>query len=126
MGGATIWPVPRAVDAEAHYYPRRWKRNFLFLYTGMFLIGIQVQRYAQLCRVSLAFLLDRATNRSTLADSFSSLFYSNRPCAQESTWIGVAATPQSASATTTSEELQMPNWDKKHSHHVPGAGSAKD
>ena len=52
MGGATIWPVPRAIDAEAHYYPRRWKRNMLFLYGGMFLIGIQVQRYAQLCRVS--------------------------------------------------------------------------
>ena len=52
MGGATIWPVPRAMDAEAHYYPRRWKRNFLFLYGGMFLVGIQVQRYASLCRVS--------------------------------------------------------------------------
>ena len=111
MGGATIWPVPRAVDAEAHYYPRRWKRNFLFLYTGMFLIGIQVQRYAQLCRVSLAPLLDRSIHRLTLADSFAPLFYSNRPCAQVSTWIGVAATPQSASATTTSEELQMSNWD---------------
>jgi len=52
MGGATIWPVPRAIDAEAHYYPRRWKRNMLFLYGGMFLIGIQVQRHMQLCRVS--------------------------------------------------------------------------
>ena len=52
MGGAAIWPVPRAIDAEAHYYPRRWKRNLFFLYGGMFLIGIQVQRYAQLCRVS--------------------------------------------------------------------------
>jgi len=25
MGGYTIWPVPRGIDAEAHYYPRRWK-----------------------------------------------------------------------------------------------------
>ena len=56
MGGATIWPVPRAIDAEAHYYPRAWKRNMLFLYGGMFLIGIQVQRYAQLCRVSRSFI----------------------------------------------------------------------
>ena len=57
MGGATIWPVPRAIDAEAHYYPRRWKRNLFFLYGGMFLIGIQVQRYGLLCRVSI--LLER-------------------------------------------------------------------
>ena len=53
MGGATIWPVPRAIDAEAHYYPRMWKRNLFFLYGGMFLIGIQVQRYGLMCRVSL-------------------------------------------------------------------------
>ena len=52
MGGATIWPVPRAIDAEAHYYPRRWKRNMLFLYGGLFLTGIQIQRYGQLCRQS--------------------------------------------------------------------------
>ena len=52
MGGATIWPVPRALDAEAHYYPRKWKRNFLFLYGGLFLIGMQVQRYALMHRVS--------------------------------------------------------------------------
>lgn len=39
MGGATIWPVPRAIDLEAHHYPRRWKRNYLFLYGGLFLIG---------------------------------------------------------------------------------------
>jgi len=42
MGGATIWPVPRAIDAEAHYYPRHWKRNFFFLYTAGFLITFQV------------------------------------------------------------------------------------
>ena len=52
MGGATIWPVPRAIDAEAHYYPRKWKRNYLFLYGGMFLTGIQIQRYCHLHRVS--------------------------------------------------------------------------
>ena len=52
MGGATIWPVPRALDAEAHYYPRKWKRNFLFLYGGLFLIGMQVQRFGLMHRVS--------------------------------------------------------------------------
>jgi hypothetical protein len=50
MGGATIWPVPRAIDAEAHYYPRRWKANFLFLYSAAFLISFQVQRYGHMCR----------------------------------------------------------------------------
>lgn len=38
MGGATIWPVPRALDAEAHHYPRRWKQNMIFLYAAGFLI----------------------------------------------------------------------------------------
>ena len=52
MGGATIWPVPRAMDAEAHYYPRRWKRNVAFLYGGLFLIGLQINRYCNLHRVS--------------------------------------------------------------------------
>ena len=52
MGGATIWPVPRAIDAEAHYYPRHWKRNMFFLYGAAFLIGIQFQRYGLMCRVS--------------------------------------------------------------------------
>ena len=52
MGGATIWPVPRAIDAEAHYYPRMWKRNLFFLYGGLFLIGIQVQRFSLMHRVS--------------------------------------------------------------------------
>lgn len=50
MGGATIWPVPRAIDAEAHYYPRNWKRNYLFLYASGFLMLMQTQRYAHLCR----------------------------------------------------------------------------
>ena len=52
MGGATIWPVPRALDAEAHYYPRMWKRNMFFLYGAVFLMGFQFQRYAWMCRVS--------------------------------------------------------------------------
>ena len=51
MGGATIWPVPRALDAEAHYYPRMWKRNMFFLYGAVFLMGFQFQRYAWMCRV---------------------------------------------------------------------------
>jgi len=50
MGGATIWPVPRAVDFEAHHYPRRWKANFLFLYAAGFLISFQIQRYGHMCR----------------------------------------------------------------------------
>jgi len=45
MGGYTIWPVPRAIDAEAHYYPRNWKKNMLFLYGAAFLIGLQTQRF---------------------------------------------------------------------------------
>ena len=52
MGGATIWPVPRAIDAEAHYYPRNWKRNMFFLYGAAFLIGFQFNRYGLMCRVS--------------------------------------------------------------------------
>ena len=52
MGGATIWPVPRAIDAEAHYYPRMWKRNMFFLYGAVFLMGFQFQRYAWMCRQS--------------------------------------------------------------------------
>jgi len=50
MGHATLWPVPRAIDAEAHHYPRHWKRNGILLYGSVFLIGIQIQRYASLVR----------------------------------------------------------------------------
>ena len=57
MGGATIWPVPRAIDAEAHYYPRKWKRNLFVLYSGAMLISFQINRYGHLCRVSLPFLV---------------------------------------------------------------------
>ena len=52
MGGYTIWPVPRGIDAEAHCYPRRWKQNFLFLYGAAFLITFQIQRYGHMCRQS--------------------------------------------------------------------------
>ena len=65
MGGATIWPVPRAMDAEAHYYPRRWKRNWIFLYGGLFLTGIQINRYAALHRVSYALLLQNHHRKLT-------------------------------------------------------------
>ena len=65
MGGATIWPVPRAMDAEAHYYPRRWKRNWIFLYGGLFLTGIQINRYATLHRVIYTFLLLISTQTLT-------------------------------------------------------------
>ena len=64
MGGATIWPVPKAVDLEAHHYPRFWKRNLFFLYGGMFLMAFQVSRFAHMCRVSI--LLNRVTDHSTL------------------------------------------------------------
>ena len=52
MAGATIWPVPKAVDVEAHHYPRMWKRNLVFLYGGLFLMGFQISRYALMCKVS--------------------------------------------------------------------------
>ena len=52
MGGSTIWPVPRAIDAEAHYYPRMWKRNLFFFGGALFLIGLQFNRYANMVRVS--------------------------------------------------------------------------
>ena len=54
MGHATLWPVPRAIDAEAHHYPRHWKRNMFFLYGSAFLMVLQVNRYAWICRVSTA------------------------------------------------------------------------
>ena len=54
MGGATILPIPKALDLEAHHYPRFWKRNLFFLYSGLFLIGFQVSRYAHMCTVSIS------------------------------------------------------------------------
>lgn len=56
MAGATIIPVPRAVDMEAHHYPRRWKRNMFFLYGGLALMAFQISRFALMCRVSSSFL----------------------------------------------------------------------
>ena len=53
MAGATIWPVPKAVDLEAFHYPRKWKRNLFFLYGGLFLIGFQISRFAHMCKVLL-------------------------------------------------------------------------
>ena len=50
MGHATLWPVPRAIDAEAHHYPRHWKRNGIVLYGAVILVGLQIQRYAALVR----------------------------------------------------------------------------
>lgn len=50
MGHATLWPVPRCIDAEAHHYPRYWKRNLFVLYGAGFLISLQVFRYGNLCR----------------------------------------------------------------------------
>jgi len=52
MGRVTFWPIPRAVDVEAHHYPKMWKRNMFFLYSGAFLIAFQVQRYGHMCRQS--------------------------------------------------------------------------
>ena len=57
MGGATIWPVPKAVDLEAHHYPRFWKRNLFFLYGGLFLMAFQASRFAHLCRVRTYLLI---------------------------------------------------------------------
>ena len=96
MGGATIWPVPRAVDAEAHYYPRKWKRNYLFLYTGLFLTGIQIQRFGHLCRVSI-----RTTDIQRLTTL--TLIYSNRRCALANIWTGEARMRPSVSGTRSFE-----------------------
>ena len=108
MGGATIWPVPRALDAEAHYYPRRWKRNMAFLYGGMFLIGLQLQRYGQLCRVSPPSIA-AATLFLVLFLSNFSWYNSNQRCVQESTWTGVAKTHPSVLDTTTEPTLASIN-----------------
>ena len=82
MGHATLWPVPRAIDAEAHHYPRHWKRNLFILYGGALLIGLQVQRFGWICRVSYS-LFD-----------FSILFYSNPPSKMVNTWTGAVTTHQ--------------------------------
>ena len=113
MGGATIWPVPRAIDAEAHYYPRRWKRNMLFLYGGMFLIGIQVQRYAQLCRVSNHF--EVLSHYWALLTLFG--VCSNRRFAQENTWTGEARTLPRESGSTEQLTLSSCIATNRLKHH---------
>ena len=100
MGGATIWPVPRALDAEAHYYPRKWKRNFLFLYGGLFLIGMQVQRFGLLHRVST---INKYISMHVLANIIFQSFCSNALCELESTWTGVVETLRSVSDLTSDE-----------------------
>ena len=52
MGHATLWPVPRAIDAEAHHYPRHWKRNFFLIYGAGSLIFLQISRFGHICRQS--------------------------------------------------------------------------
>lgn len=54
MAGATILPVPRSVDLEAHHYPRYWKRNMFFLYGGLALMAFQISRFAHLCKVIIS------------------------------------------------------------------------
>ncbi len=51
MAGATIWPVPKAVDLEAYHYPRRWKRNLFFFYGGLLVMAFQISRFGILCKV---------------------------------------------------------------------------
>jgi len=48
MGGATIWPVPKAIDLEAYMYPRKWRRNLRFYYGSMFLVWFQIHRFLSL------------------------------------------------------------------------------
>ena len=67
MGGATIWPIPKAVDLEAFHYPRMWKRNFFFLYSGLLLMTFQLSRFAHMCRVS-----------SNLSFNYLFIFYSGK------------------------------------------------
>lgn len=81
MGHATLWPVPRAIDAEAHHYPRYWKRNLFLLYGGMLLINVQIQRYGWICRVS----------NFCLRIYFA---FSNPPSKMENTWTGEATMHQ--------------------------------
>ena len=114
MGGATIWPVPRAVDAEAHYYPRKWKRNMLFLYGGALLIGLQVQRYAAAHRVSNPYII-RLGFILTHAVLF--LACSNQRCVQENTWTGEARTLPRESGSTEQLTLSSCIATNRLKHH---------
>jgi len=87
MGHATLWPVPRAVDAEAHHYPRHWKRNMFFLYGGAGLIVLQIWRYGFICRVSII--------QQDFANQFITFYlYSNLLLRMENTWTGAHGMPQ--------------------------------
>ena len=104
MGGATIWPIPRAIDAEAHYYPRKWKRNLFVLYSGALLISFQINRYGHLCRVSVCLFLSiyfqgKFSKKSTLT-FFAVFVHSNRQCALENTWTGDRVMLPNVSVTT--------------------------
>ena len=44
--GAPIWLVPKQHDFDAYMYPKKWKRNALFLCSGTVLVAIQFYRYA--------------------------------------------------------------------------------
>lgn len=61
MAGATFLPIPKAIDLEAHHYPRHWKRNLFFLYGGAMLVLFQFQRYTHLCRVSIKCIWSKLT-----------------------------------------------------------------
>jgi hypothetical protein len=52
MGGATFYPVPKAIDMEMYTYPRMWKRNMLFLWSSLLLAGFQFSRFSLMVRQS--------------------------------------------------------------------------
>jgi len=53
MGGAYIWPVPKMIDLEAHHYPRKFARNLAIYTAAIWMLNFQVNRYAQMCVVSI-------------------------------------------------------------------------
>jgi hypothetical protein len=46
MGGGPIIKVPKAVDIEAHQYPRQWKKGMYMCWGAMALLGFQLSRYS--------------------------------------------------------------------------------
>lgn len=48
--GAPMWPIPRALDLEAHHYPRKWFRNMWILQGSLLLFGFQLSRYSMMLR----------------------------------------------------------------------------
>ncbi|CDW76309.1 UNKNOWN [Stylonychia lemnae] len=77
MAGATILPVPKAIDLEAHHYPRFWKRNLIFLWGGLGLWAFQICRYTHLCRESI--WIGEATTLQRELDTDQPLFDDNIP-----------------------------------------------